>query len=67
MRVEQYEIWVDNHGKWEMIAWFTSFDVASAVFATRSYRQRLVRATYEDGRLMQQEVLAELGRTREEP
>jgi hypothetical protein len=67
MRTEQYEIWVDHHGKWEMVAGFASLDVASAVFANRTYRQRLMRAIYEDGKLVQQEVLAEVGRTREQP
>jgi hypothetical protein len=67
MRSEQYEIWVDNRGKWELVASFTDMDVAAAVFATRSYRQRLLHTIYEDGRLVQQDVLAEVGRTREEP
>jgi hypothetical protein len=67
MRAEQYEIWVENRGKWELVAWFAEFPVASAVFATRTYRQRLVHATYDDGQLVAQEVLAEVGRTREEP
>jgi hypothetical protein len=67
MRSEQYEIWVDNRGKWELVASFTDMDVAAAVFSTRSYRQRLLHTIYEDGRLVQQDVLAEVGRTREEP
>jgi hypothetical protein len=67
MRAEQYEIWVENRGRWELVCWFASFDVASSVFANRTYRQRLIHATYENGTLVQQEVLAEVGRTREEP
>jgi hypothetical protein len=64
---EQYEIWVDNHGKWERVAFFTHFDVASAVFSTRSYRQRLIHATYDDnGKKVSEETLAEIGRTRED-
>jgi hypothetical protein len=67
MRAEQYEIWIENRGKWEMTCWFADFAVASAVFANRTYRQRLIHATYENGTLVRQEVLAEVGRTREEP
>jgi hypothetical protein len=67
MRAEQYEIWVENRGKWELVAWFASHAVASAVFSNRKYRQRLIHATYDNGTLIQQEVLAEVGRTREEP
>jgi hypothetical protein len=65
MRADQYEIWIENHGKWAMVCWFADIEVASAVFRTRTYRQRLIHAIYEDGKLIQQEVLAELGRTRE--
>jgi hypothetical protein len=67
MRAEQYEIWVESRGKWELVAWFSSFPIASAVFAIRTYRQRLIHTTYENGQLVAQEVLAEVGRTREEP
>jgi hypothetical protein len=64
---EQYEIWVENAGKWERLAFFRDFDVASAVFANRNYRQKLVHATYdENGRKVAEETLAEIGRTREQ-
>lgn len=63
---DQYEIWVDNRGKWERVAFFRHFDVASAVFSTRSYRQRLIHATYdEQGRKLAEDTVAEIGRTRE--
>ena len=63
---DQYEIWIDNRGKWERVAFFRQFDVASAVFATRSYRQRLVHATYDDqGKKLVEDTVAEIGRTRE--
>lgn len=64
---EQFEIWVDNHGKWERLAFFRDFDVASAVFATRTYRQKLLHVTYdESGKKLAEETLAEIGRTRED-
>jgi hypothetical protein len=64
---EQFEIWVENAGKWERLAFFRDFDVASAVFGNRNYRQKLVHATYdENGKKVAEETLAEIGRTREQ-
>jgi hypothetical protein len=65
-RWEQYEIWVQNGEKWEMLASFQDFEVASAVARNRSSRMRLLLATYEDGALVTKDVLAELGATRPE-
>jgi hypothetical protein len=67
MRWEQYEIWAATKGQWGLVAYFQDFDVATAVFRNRTYRQRLVHAVYEDGKVVQQEVLAEVGGTRELP
>ncbi len=64
-RREQYEIWVQNGGKWEMIAFFKDFELASAMARNRTSRMRVVHATYEEGKLVGQDVLAELGSTRE--
>ena len=64
---EQYEIWVDNHGKWERIALFRDLTAASAVFSNRNYRQKLLHVTYdENGKKVSQETVAEIGRTRQE-
>jgi hypothetical protein len=66
-RFERYEVWASTKGQWGLVAAFPDQDVASAVFKNRTYRQRLVHAVYEDGKLVQQDVLAEVGGTREEP
>jgi len=66
-RWEQYEVWVLTKGKWEMVAHFSDIEVASAVFKNRTYRQKLVHAVYEDGTRMNEDIMAEVGRTREEP
>lgn len=66
-RLEQFEIWVANGERWEFVAAFTDFDVASAVFRNRTYRQKLVHAVYEAGRKTAEDVLAELGSTRTQP
>jgi hypothetical protein len=66
-RWEQFEVWVMNKGKWELVAHFNELDVASVVFKNRTYRQKLVRAVYEDGKVLQRDIIAEVGSTREEP
>jgi len=66
-RLEQYEIWVLDEGKWQMIASFREFDIASAMARTRSSRMRLIRTVYENGQPVEQQILAELGATRNEP
>jgi hypothetical protein len=64
---QQYEVWVDNHGKWERIALFRELAAASAVFSNRSYRQKLLHVTYDaNGKKIAEETVAEIGRTREE-
>ncbi len=67
MRFEQYEIWVPNEGRWELIGTFRDFDVAATVASSRGRRLRLVRAIYEDGQRVQEDVLADVGSTRDEP
>ena len=62
---EQFEIWQQNGAQWEMLAFFLDFDVASAVARNRSSRMRLVHAIYQDGVVVDQQVLAELGTTRQ--
>ena len=56
-----------NRGRWEFVACFSEFDVAYAVAKNRNERVRLLKVTYEDGAAVQQEVIAEVGATREEP
>ncbi|HEV2989927.1 MAG TPA: hypothetical protein VG759_15900 [Candidatus Angelobacter sp.] len=63
-RWEQYEIWVQNGVKWEMLACFQDFDVASAVARNRARKIKLMLVTYEDGAIVNKDVLAELGDTR---
>ena len=67
MRFEQYEIWVLNGERWEMVSWFRDFEVASAVARGRSRRVRLIHAVYEGSKRLQEEIIAEVGDTREKP
>jgi len=66
-RWEQYEIWVQNGERWEMLASFLDFEVASAVARNRSSKMKLMLATYEDSTVVAKDVIAELGATRTEP
>ena len=66
-RWEQYEIWrpVSGTSKWEFVAAFRDFDVASAVATKRGHSVRLIQAIYQDNKLAEQHVIAELGRPRQ--
>lgn len=65
-RWEQFEVWAMTQGKWEFIASFIDFEVASAVFRNRTYRQRMLHVVYEGKTVVKQEVIAEVGATRKE-
>jgi len=66
-RWEQYEIWAPASGKsgWELVAAFRDFDVASAVATRRGNSVRLMRVTYVDSKIAEQQVIMELGKTRQ--
>ena len=63
-RWEQFEVWTQNGEKWEMLASFHDFELASAMARTRSNKMRLIHAVYENGKMVEQDILAELGSTR---
>ena len=63
----QFEIWENHGGRWEFVASFTDLDLANAIARQRSYRVRLMKVLYQDGRAVQQEVLTEIGATRQAP
>jgi len=66
-RFQQFEVWQMNRGRWEFVACFLEFDVAYALTKNRNERVRLLKVTYENGAPVEQEVIAEVGATREEP
>ena len=66
-RIEQYEIWALNGDKWELASVFREFDVASAVARARGSGVRLMHVVYEDGKVVEKQVIAEIGATREHP
>ena len=66
-RFQQFEVWQMNRGRWEFVASFVDFDVAYAVAKNRDNRVRLLKVTYESELPVEQEVIAEVGATREQP
>lgn len=64
-RCEQYEIWVQKGGRWEMVTAFSDFEIASAVARSYSSRMRLIHTAYEGSKMVAQDVLVELGATRD--
>jgi hypothetical protein len=69
-RFEQYEVWAltpGNGTRWEMVAAFQDFDVASAIASRRGRGVRLIQTVYEDGKVVEQHVLAEVGAIRDNP
>lgn len=62
---EQFEIWEFNDGRWELVGAFRDFDVANVLAHRRMYRVRLMHVVYENGKAVQQDVLTEIGATRQ--
>jgi hypothetical protein len=66
-RFEQFEIWEFDDGRWHFVASFRDFDVARVMASKRRYRVRLMQVVYEGGKAVEQQVLTEIGATRDEP
>ena len=67
-RWEQYEVWAmpeSENARWEMVAAFQEFEVASAVARKRKRNVRLIHAVDEGNKLIEKDILADLGQTRE--
>jgi len=66
-RFQQFEVWQMNRGRWEFVACFLEFEVAYALAKNRNERVRLLKVAYEGNTPIEQEVIAEVGATREQP
>ena len=64
-RWEQYEVWVQKGVKWEIAAAFSDFEIASALARNYSTRMRLIHTVYDEGKVVERDVLMELGARRE--
>ena len=63
-RWEQFEVWIQSGEKWVLSSSFQDLEVAAAVARERGSRVRLVRASYEGSKLIEQQVIAEIGAVR---
>ncbi|MGZ4811630.1 MAG: hypothetical protein ACXVZJ_10330 [Terriglobales bacterium] len=66
-RFEQFEIWEFKKGRWQLAASFSDFEVAQVMAQHRGCRVRVVQVIYEEGKPPQQQVLSDIGATRDEP
>ena len=64
-RWEQFEVYQKNGEKWELLGAFADLDVANAMARNRSTRMKLVRAVYDDDKRIEQDIIADLGATRD--
>ena len=63
---KHYELWVQTgENKWEMIGVFPNTEIPTAVANSRGRRARLIEVHYDGSKLLEQEVIAELGTGRE--
>lgn len=67
MRWDHFEVWADKAGNWELVGAFASLDVATAVARNYTYRMKLIHSVFEDGKRVEEQTLAQLGSTREQP
>jgi hypothetical protein len=51
--------------KWELVAAFPDLDLATEIARNRRSNVRMVRAVYEDGKRTSEEILLDLGSTRD--
>ena len=64
-RWEQFEIWQKNGEKWELLGAFSDLQVANTMARSRSTHTRLIRAVYEGENKIEQDVIADIGPTRD--
>ena len=61
IRQEQYEIWIQSSSKrWDMLGCFRDREMASMLAKNHPVRARLICVTFEYGKMISQESVAEL-------
>jgi hypothetical protein len=63
-RTEQFEVLQLVGGNWELVAAFPQLDLATEVAKNRKANVRIIRATYEDGKKVGEDLILDLGSTR---
>jgi hypothetical protein len=63
---KHYELWVQaGEKKWEMVGVFPDTDIPTSMAGMRGGRSRLIEVLYDDSKLLGQEIIAEIGLSRE--
>jgi hypothetical protein len=62
--VEQFEVLQFVAGHWELVAAFPQLELATEVAKNRSANVRIVRASYENGRKVGEDIILDLGSMR---
>jgi hypothetical protein len=63
--LEQFEVLQLQGEKWEMVAAFRDLELAMEVGRARHSNVRVVRIGYQDGKKVSEEILLDLGSTRD--
>jgi hypothetical protein len=63
--LEQFEVLQLVGDKWELVAAFPQMEIATEVARNRTANVRLVRATYEAGKKISEDIILDLGATRD--
>ncbi len=61
---EQFEVLKLSGDKWELVAAFSDFELANELAKQRTSNVRLVRASYDNGKRISEEVILSLGSPR---
>jgi len=62
IRQEQYEIWTQSGtNKWDLLGCFQDLTLAAIMARNHSGRTRLICITFEYGKMISQEMVAEMG------
>jgi hypothetical protein len=62
--LEQFEVFQLSGERWEFVAGFPVLDLATEIARTRGANVRVVRATYENGKKVAEDIIVDLGATR---
>jgi hypothetical protein len=58
----QYELWVQTgKNKWEMIGIFPDPEMPTTLARARSLRARLIEVRYDGDKMLEQEIIVEIG------
>ncbi len=63
-QIEQFEVLQMAGEHWELVAAFPALDFATEIARSRGANVRIVRATYENGKRVAEDIILDLGATR---